>query len=565
MNSLTVAVVAVIWFIIGYAMYGRWVDRRLATPDDARPTPAHEQADGVDYAASKRRMLWGNHFASIAGAGPIIGPILATSIFGWGPTLIWVLVGSLFIGAIHDYMALMLSLQNKGEEMAQLAREYLGPSVRRPFALLLYFMLMLLVAVFMVSVAEALVNMPALVIPTFGLVGIAVIMGVAVYGFGVNDILATVLGVVSIYALIYVGWKHPISLPASLSKEHVIGIWLAILSAYCLIASLAPMQYLLRPRDVISSVKLWIGMLLGLLGLFVARPPIDAPAFVGDFVSHGKPLWPMLFIMVACGAVSGFHSLVSTGTTARQLDKESDAKGVAFGGMLSEGLLAVLVLLVVSAGLKWGMAPEGTARAAERYFGDALAQNWIIAFSNGFGNIVHGTGIAFLTVPLAALVGAVMVKSFILTTLDVGTRLSRYLIEENFGDAAPILRNKTVASLSVLVPAFLLAYAHAYGNVWKLFGAVNQLVAAVVLCCITVYLSQENKPRMPALIPAVFMLATTGAALLWEMFAPGTGYFTSAEPNYSLGVLAGVLLMLGLTAAFQARRAFAGGPKYGSK
>lgn len=565
MNALTVAVIAVIWFVLGYKIYGNWVDRRLANPDDSRPTPAHEQADGVDYTASKRRMLWGNHFASIAGAGPIIGPILAVSIFGWGPTLIWVLVGSLFIGALHDYMALMLSLQNKGLEMAGLAREYLGPSVRRPFALLLYFMLMLLVAVFMVSVAEALVNMPALVIPTFGLIGIAVIMGVAVYRFGVNDILATVLGVASIYVLIYVGWKYLISLPTSCPKEYVIGFWLVILSIYCLIASITPMQYLLRPRDVISSVKLWIGMALGLLGVLVVRPPIDAPVLVGDFISHGNPIWPMLFIMVACGAVSGFHSLVSTGTTARQLNKESDAKGVAFGGMLSEGLLAVLVILVVTAGLKWGMAPAGTASAAKHYFGNALAQNWIIAFSNGFGNMVHGTGIPFLTVPLAALVGAVMVKSFILTTLDVGTRLSRYLIEDNFGDAASILRNKTVASLCVLVPAFLLAYGHAYGNVWKLFGAVNQLVAAVVLSCITVYLSRENKPRMPALIPAIFMLATTGAALLWEMFAPGTGYFTSAEPNYTLGILASVLLLLGFVAAFQARNAFSVGQKCGSR
>jgi len=546
MNALTIAVAGLVWFFLGYKFYGGYIERRFVTPNDANPTPAHTREDGVDFVPSRKRLLWGNHFASIAGAGPIIGPILAVSLFGWGPALLWVAVGAVFMGATHDYLILILSIRDKGRGIADLAGDCLGDGVKRVFALLLFLMLMLLVAVFMVSVAEALIFMPALVIPTFGLVGVAVLMGLAVYRLGMNDMAVAAVGVVIVYVLIWVGWKCPLTLPAAWGKETITAIWLLILSLYCLLASVAPIWLLLQPRDFISSVKLWIGMGLGFLGLAVSHPVIDAPFATGGFVANGKPLWPMLFIIVACGAISGFHSLVSTGTTARQVNKESDAKGIAFGGMISEGVLAMLVILVVASGLKWGMAPAGTGvDAARDYFGSALAENWIVAFAAGFGNIVEKVGIPGLTVPLAALVGAVMVKSFILTTLDAGTRLSRLLISDACGERVPFLKNRTAASLVVLVPAYALAVSHAYSNVWRLFGAVNQLVAAVVLIVITIFLTRTGKPRGVTLIPAAFMLATTEAALLWEMFAPGSGYFTGAKPNYALGALAAALIVIG--------------------
>jgi len=553
MNALTIAVAGVVWFYLGYKFYGGYVERRFVAPLDAAPTPAHTREDGVDFVPSRKRLLWGNHFASIAGAGPIIGPILAVSFFGWGPALLWVAVGAVFMGAAHDYLILIFSIRSRGRGVADLAGDCLGDGVKRVFALLLFLMLMLLVAVFMVSVAEALIFMPALVIPTFGLVGVAVLMGLAVYRLGMNDVAVAAVGVFIVYVLIFVGWKFPVALPVAWGKETITAVWLLILALYCLLASIAPIWLLLQPRDFISSVKLWIGMGLGFLGLVVAHPLINAPFAKGGFEATGKPLWPMLFIIVACGAISGFHSLVSTGTTVRQINKESDAKGIAFGGMISEGVLAMLVILVVSAGLKWGMAPAGTSvDAARDYFGSALAENWIVAFAAGFGNLVGEVGIPYLVGPLAALIGAVMVKSFILTTLDAGARLSRLLISDVCGERLPFLKNRVTSTLVVLIPAYALAVSHAYSNVWRLFGAVNQLVAAVVLIIITVFLTRAGKPRGVTLIPAVFMLATTVAALLWEMFAPSNGYFTGDKPNYALGALAAALIVIGGVAAIRA-------------
>ncbi len=555
MNALYVSAAILVWFLLAYIFYGRFISRTLVRPDNSQPTPSHQQEDEVDYSPSKRRFLWGNHFASIAGAGPIIGPILAVSLFGWGTTLVWVALGAVFLGAVHDYLSLMLSVRHQGKGISQLAAGVMGRGAAAAFAIMLFVVLVLIIAVFMVSVAHALMNVPALVIPTFGLVGVAVLMGFALERWRVPELIASPLAVFLAYFMIWVGNWLPIALPASWGQGAVMAVWLVLLSAYCLLASVAPMWMLLKPRDFISGIKLVVGMLLGFAAVAVVQPAISAPFWEGGLMSHGKPLWPILFIMVACGAISGFHSIVSTGTTARQLDRESDGKSVAFGGMLMEGALALLVIMVVGAGLHWGSAPQGSsADQALLYFHNALDKGWIVAFGTGFGQLVGRLDIPLITPTIALLLGAVMVKSFILTTLDAGTRLARFLVNETAGKKIPGLDGLWIATFVVLVPAFIIALTNSYGQVWKLFGATNQLIAALTLLTATLYLAAQRLPRRYTLIPAGFMLLTTTAALLWEMFAPG-GYFTGADPNWSLGSIALLLIALEMIMVFKAWRA----------
>lgn len=556
MNTLFVSIIVLAWFALAYLFYGRFIAGALVKPDNGNATPSHLLNDGLDYSPSKRRFLWGNHFASIAGAGPIIGPIVAISYFGWGPTLLWVAIGAVFMGAVHDYLALMMSVRHQGRGISELASLTVGRAAAAMFAIMLYFVLVLLIAVFMVSVAHALINMPALAIPTFGLVGVAVLLGLALERWRIPELIASPLAVFLAYFLIWVGYHLPLSLPSFLGEQGVMAVWLVVLAAYCLLASVAPMWLLLKPRDFISGIKLAVGMLLGFAAILVVQPAINAPFHEGVLVSHGKPLWPILFILVACGAISGFHAIVSTGTTARQLDRESDGRPIAFGGMLMEGALALLVIMVVSAGLKWGEAPAGLgAEAANHYFATALSKGWIVAFGSGFGHVVSALEIPVLTAGIAALLGAVMVKSFILTTLDAGTRLARFLINESLGKKIPALGGLWLASAVVLAPAFLLALTNTYSQVWKLFGAANQLIAAVTLLTITALLATKNLPRRYTLAPAVFMLVTTSAALLWEMFSPTGGYFTGPQPDWYLGGIAAALIILESVVVFKSWQA----------
>lgn len=545
MSSLALSLMVLIWFALAYRFYGRFIERTLVKPDPAAVTPANQFNDGLDFSPGKKMFLWGNHFASIAGAGPIIGPIVAVSFFGWGPTLLWVALGAVFMGAVHDYMSLIISVRHKGQGIGALAVSAVGRLAANLFAIMLLVVLILIIAVFMVSVANAFVSMPALVIPTFGLVAVGLLLGLALERWHVPVWLAAPLAVALAYSLIWVGYEIPIALPAAWGREAILAFWLTALAAYCLLASVAPMWLLLRPRDFICGVQLGVGMLLGFAAIAIVQPMVNAPFAEGVSAGVTRPLWPILFILVACGAISGFHSIVSTGTTARQLDNERDARGVAFGGMLMEGALSLLVIMVVAAGLKWGFAPEGAAPAvANHYFGTALKRGWIVAFGTGFGNVAGHMGLPWLTAAGATLLGATMVKSFIMTTLDTGTRLARFLVNETVGHEAPSLNGRWLATLVVLAPAFVLALTNTYTQVWKLFGATNQLIAAVALLTITSYLARQRLPLRYTLLPALFMLATTTAALLWEMFNPETGYFMSGGGQWMLGAIAAMLVAL---------------------
>jgi carbon starvation protein len=555
MNVLWIAIPCLVWFYLGYRYYGGHIERHLVQPDDDQTPPSARYKDGVDFFPSRKRLLWGNHFASIAGAGPIIGPILAVSIFGWGPTLLWIALGTIFFGAVHDYLCLMVSTRHGGKGIAELAKSALGGLSGVSVALLIYCMLVLVIAVFMVSVAQSLITVPALVIPTFGLTLVAMLMGLAIYRWNVNETVASIVAVLLAYTLIWVGYYYPLSLPANWAMETVLAVWFVILGLYCLLASIAPIWLILQSRDFISSIKLIVGLAIGFLGLFVIHPAIEAPAWSGLPGAPDKPLWPAMFIIVACGAISGFHALVSTGTSARQLKRESDGKAIGFGGMVMEGVLSLMVVLVVVGGLSWGYAPAGLEEGrAGLHFGNALSENWIVAFGRGFGSIVGALDLPWLTVPLASLLGASMVKSFIMTTLDSGTRLARFLVTESLGNRIPLLKNNTLATLAALVPAFFLAVTNSYKTIWQMFGKSNQLIAAVALVTLTLFLVRAGKKGLYTMIPAVFMIATALAALLWDVFNPRNGFLSSDKPNLSLGLISLALLFLALLVIIRAAR-----------
>jgi carbon starvation protein len=312
-NSLLLCAIVIAWLLFAYRWYGGLIDRRIVRPDDSKEPPSCSKFDGVDYCPGKPIVLFGHHFSSIAGAGPIIGPVAAVAAFGWGASILWVALGVVFIGAVHDYVALMTSVRNGGRSLPEIAREVVGSRARLLFMIFVWFSLVLIIAVFGVVAARTLMSTPAIVIPTFAIIPIAALFGWATYKMRVPVVLGTVVSLVLLAGCIALGYMYPQSLP--LAEDAAFKAWFAILILYGFVASVLPVWVLLQPRDYISTWVLFVGMALGFAGLAVSRPAMNAPFFVGWRSATQGPLWPMLFILIACGAVSGFHSLVAGGTT----------------------------------------------------------------------------------------------------------------------------------------------------------------------------------------------------------------------------------------------------------
>jgi carbon starvation protein len=519
MNTVVIFLCVLLWFILGYIIYGRFIERKIAKPSNSK-TPAH-RFKGIDYKPSKKLFLFGHHFASIAGAGPIIGPILAVSYFGWFFVVLWISVGSLLIGGIHDYLSLILSVKHNGDGIAKVSRKITGNRTFYVFSALLWLTLMLIITVFSVSSAESLVSVPELVIPFFGMTLTAVIIGLGVYKYKMGKIGASLLGIVLVVFFIWLGLKFPMALPFSAQTATI--IWISILFLYALVVSLVPVWLVLQPRDYLSSVSLFLFLGVGVISVLIAQPIMNAPAFI----SSNLPLWPILFITVACGAVSGFHSLVASGTTSKQLDKEKDAKPIAYGGMLVEGVVALLVVIFVGAGLKWG--------AGVGSFSWALDEGWIVAFGQGFSNVV-GQAFSFIDGGLLVILGSLIVNIFILTSLDTSTRIGRMISAELFPKKKR--RNNFVLTLAILIPAFLIAVTNSYATLWRMFGASNQLIAGIVLIAISAYLVEIKKPVLYTLLPGLFMVVTTVGAILYGLFNP-SGYI--AQNNVALIVISAIL------------------------
>jgi len=532
MNALIIVVISGILFYAGFIFYARKLER-LWQIDSNRTTPAFTKQDGIDYVPAKHwTILFGHHFASIAGAGPILGPVIAAMIWGWLPALIWIVIGSIFLGGVHDFSALMISLRHEGKSIADVAQKVLNFRSKMVFAAFIFLSLILVMAVFAAVTARTLISQPKLVIPTFGLILVAVLVGLMIYKWKWNQMVATILGIILLVGFLILGNYIPVTLRVT----NPLTLWILILLIYAFIASVLPVNILLQPRDYLSTFILFFGLLFGYLGLIITRPQMQTPAFIRWTANQGN-LWPMLCVIIACGAISGFHSLIAGGTTSKQLANERDAKKIGYGGMILEGVLAVLALLCVTAGLYW------TAKAGQVQFVYPelmKSGDWIGTFAIGFGQITRpifgNSGI---------LIAAIMLNAFVMTTLDSATRINRYITEEFFGEGLnlKIFKNRYFSTTIIIALALWLALGN-WKAIWPIFGASNQLVAALLLMLVSTYLMSVKKPAKFTLYPAIFMLATTLVALIWQ----GIRFFR--QQNILLLI---VTLLLFVLAAFMIR------------
>ncbi|MFH1997062.1 MAG: carbon starvation protein A [Candidatus Omnitrophota bacterium] len=513
MNSLLLLGVSLAIFWIGYRSYGGYFSRLLGV-DPSRPTPAHVKDDGVDYVPAKHWLvLFGHHFSSIAGAGPIIGPIIAVSIWGWGPPVLFILLGSILIGGIHDLGALFVSIRYGGSSIASVTSELISKRAKKLFAWFVFFSLIVVVAVFAHSSAKTLIVEPKIVLPSLGLIPVAAMIGVMMYRLKAGMVQSSIVGLTLVVVLILLGQKFPITIAA----ENALAVWIGILLAYAFVASVLPVNVLLQPRDYLSSFLLFFGIIVGILGVATSRADFTVPAFV-NWGTHKEPLWPILFVTVACGAVSGFHALVSSGTTAKQIPNERYAQRMGYGGMILEGVLAVIVVIAVGAGF----------RGAEDLGRVMSAAGPVEAFGEGYGYITR-----FILGKYGKFIAVVILNAFILTTLDTATRISRYVLEELFSGM-----NRYVSTGMIVVLSGSIALTGNYVRIWPIFGSSNQLVAALTLIVITAWLVAHGKSGKITLYPAIFMLITSLGALIWQL-----GLFIS-DRNYLLIVVDVALIAL---------------------
>ena len=509
-------VVSVLFLVLAYRFYGKFLSTRCQA-DDKHATPACTHNDGVDYVPTRASIVFGHHFSSIAGAGPIVGPIFAAQYFGWGPTWLWILVGSIFVGGVHDYGSTLMSLRFAGRTVSEITRSLVGRRTAQFFRVFLLFTLMYVIVVFADLTAVTFQTEPAVATASGWFVLAAVIFGWLLRRKGARFLPLLVIFVPLTFAGLVIGNIFPC---AVLGKN----FWLGVVLVYSLVAAVLPVDTLLQPRDFLSSTFLFAMLALGLTGMALSDVSLQIPAFEGFVTDKINPgyLAPILFITVACGACSGFHSLVASGTTSKQLKLESDAKRVAYGGMLLEGLLAVFALATVA--ILSGADTQG--------------QSPVALFASGASVFFAHLGIpAELGVEFAALT----VSTFLLTTLDTCTRLSRFLLEEFFD-----WRNQTsryLGTLLVLIPPAALVFQTFNGQpawkaIWPMFGSTNQLMAALALITFVVYLKAKGIRYHFALIPALFMLAMPLLALGLMVF--------DAEQPLVLRAISVAMLALGV-------------------
>ncbi len=501
--------------------YGRFLARRIFKIDPEAKCPSEVHHDGVDFVATDKLVLFGHHFTSIAGTGPIVGPAIAI-IWGWVPALVWILAGSIFMGAVHDFGAMLISMRNEGRSIGDLAGDIINPRVKTLFMLIIFFALWIVIAIFGVVIASVFSLFPASVIPVWLQLPIAIWLGFMVYKRGKSHIAFGLIATGLMYATIILGAYAPVTLPA-IGPLSTVGSWVILLLIYAYVASTLPVTVLLQPRDYINAFQLCIAMALLLLGILVAHPPMVAPA-TNWHPDGAPPIIPLLFITVACGAISGFHSLVSSGTSSKQCDNERSIQGISYGGMLLEGLLAVIVIIACGAGIGLGLEKAGIIYTGVDAFNQQYS-SWgaaaslaakIEAFVTGAGNMVAELGLPRNVV--ITLMG-VFVASFAATTLDTATRIQRYIISEiAVSCKAPSLGKKHPATFIAVFTALLLAFSSGSDgkgalSLWPLFGSVNQLLASMALLVITIWLARKNRPIVYTGIPLVFMVAMTSWAM----------------------------------------------------
>ncbi|GAA2076777.1 carbon starvation protein A [Aeromicrobium halocynthiae] len=502
MNSLVLLVIGLAIFTAGYLVYSKYLSERVYQLDAAHTTPAHELSDGVDYVPTNKFVLWGHHFTSVAGAAPIVGPGIAV-IWGWLPAFLWVTVGTVFFAGMHDLGALWASARNRGQSIGTLSGRYIGPRGRNLFLVVIFLLLLMVIAAFAVVITDLLIGTPSSVIPAWGAIAVAAVVGQMIYRWRMNLLLTTVIGVTALYSLILLGDRYPIELPESTLGMSPATFWIVALFLYAGIASVLPVWVLLQPRDYINGVQLFIGLGILYAAVLFSAPTVVAPAFNGN-VPDGTPgLVPLLFVTIACGAISGFHGMVSSGTSSKQLDKETDARFVGYFGAVGEGLLALGAIIAATAGFR-------TVAEWEEVY-SAFGNGGVGAFVDGGGAIVEG-GLG-LPASLSATILATMAVLFAATTMDTAVRLLRFVVQEG-GELLKVNVSKSVATAIVLILGLGLTFSQGAGGeggmrIWPLFGTTNQLLASLTLSIVAVMLMRKGRNAWPALVPLalVFTMA----------------------------------------------------------
>jgi carbon starvation protein len=497
----------------GYLLYSRFIATRIYKLDPNFRTPAHEYEDGVDFVPTNRFVLWGHHFTSVAGAAPIVGPAIAV-IWGWLPAFLWVVLGTVFFAGVHDSGALWASVRNRAKSVGSLTGEVVGRRARTVFMIVIFLVLLMVNAVFGVVIAKLLINNPGAVVPVWGAIAVALVIGQLIYRRVIGLGVVSVVGVIALYSLIYIGPQVPVELPQQVMGLSANASWILLLFAYAAIASLLPVWVLLQPRDYINGLQLFVGLILLYGAVLIGNPQVVAPMINNDVPAGTPSLLPLLFVTIACGAISGFHGLVASGTSSKQLDKEPDARFVGYFGAVGEGALALAAIIAATA----GFATLADWQAVYTAFGDGS----LTAFVNGGANILAGgTG---MDVGVAATLLTVMAALFAGTTMDTGLRLQRYIFQE-WGEIyqQKWLTRPLPATLLAVASCLLLAFgaggADGSGGllIWPLFGTTNQLLAGLTLLVITIMLVKRGRPAIYTLAPLVFLLVMTLYALLIQL------------------------------------------------
>jgi carbon starvation protein len=544
MSLFTIALIVLVLFLLGYRVYSGFVARSFEL-NDLNPTPACLVNDGVDYVPAKARFLFGQHFSAITAAGPIVGPILAGLWFGWGPALMWVILGAVFIGAVHDFSSLVGSVRHKGQSVAEIVRTYMG---EQAFLLFLAFIWLSLIYVI---IAFTDLTSASFVEPKYGggvatsstiYLLLALVMGLCLQRVQMPLWLATVIFVPLVGLIIWGGQKIPLYIPALWGLEPRV-VWDLIILGYCFVASILPMWLLLQPRGYLGGFFLYGFISFGLAGILLGGWVVQYPFFIGWTSPGGLPLFPLLFVTIACGACSGFHGIVSSGTTSKQVERESDCRSIGYGAMLMEGLVAVISLSTVM------MLASGDPTLKEQP--DRIFANGLATFVNLFG----------IDIELARSFALLTFATFIYDTLDVATRLGRYLFQELTGWKGSLGRYGATLCTLALPAAYVLFIpatvqlgqskpVPTWALIWSLFGTSNQLLAALTLLGLTVWLRrQKGKVFLVTLVPTLFMLVMTlWSLLLW--IVPLVRRLTNgdfiADSSFYNGFGAAVLFILAL-------------------
>jgi len=543
MQSLMIVLLGLAGMAFGWFVYSKFIATKIYQLDPNFVTPAHEFNDGVDFVPTNKYVLWGHHFTSVAGAAPIVGPAIAVY-WGWVPAVLWVTIGSIFFAGVHDFGALWASSRHKGKSIGALSEDVIGKRTRALFMIVIFLVLLMVNAVFGVVIAGAFVNTPNAVFPAWSAIVVALIIGQLIHR-SFNLTLLSVLGVMALYCSIYVGSILPIELPAGMTGLSANANWIIILFIYAAIASMLPVWVLLQPRDFINGMQLFVGLFLLYGAVFLSLPDVSAPAFNNSITADAPSLIPLLFVTIACGAVSGFHGIVSSGTSSKQLNKETDARFVGYFAALGEGSLALITIVAVS-GAALAATPELWHQIYDKY-GSAGAGTFI---QGGAQMITNGWG---LPVSVSTTLLATMVVLFAGTTMDSGVRLQRYIIQE-WGDiyGIPLFKKGIAATLIAVACCLLLAFgaggASGSGGltIWPLFGSTNQILAGMTLLVISVMLIKMGRPARYTMFPMIFVLITSCWAAILKLME-----FWAAE-NWLLVVIDVVVLITSLMVILEA-------------